>query len=239
MDQRGITPLISAVLLTAIGLAVVGIALNVIIPTMQNLEDETKINKAEQTLKQIERIIDEVAFEGIGSSREITVQITEGEYTINAEQDIIKLTQILKQPIIANRYAEEQGEYFISSNANTKVYETIINGENKIIMENQHLKIQIMNLDENATKRPSEIIEKIEFKNENRVFEGKITFYVDNTKEMDSNISTRAIKYGNALPRGEIAITVDNSKTYYVANIVLESGADFIRIYPSEVVYKT
>jgi flagellin-like protein len=80
--RKGISPLISTVLLILITISATYIVINVAKPTVDRAYEASTMNEAEQNMQLLDNLIREVASEGTGSMRSISLKVSDGEYRI-------------------------------------------------------------------------------------------------------------------------------------------------------------
>jgi hypothetical protein len=136
--MKGISPLVGLVLTVALSTVAVAITLTVIIPTMDRIRDSNVINEALENLELINDVVRQVASESEGSKRSISVEVTDGFYRIDKDQEIIYFeyepkTDFIIEGRIGNVYLERAPvflEYFnnYTSGTNASPIWEIING---------------------------------------------------------------------------------------------------------------
>lgn len=87
--KKGINPLISAIFILIISIGGISLVLEIGMPALERSRESSVFDEAQSNLNLIENTIDEVRFGGNGTSRTVTVDVTEGEYHFNASQDRI------------------------------------------------------------------------------------------------------------------------------------------------------
>jgi hypothetical protein len=80
--RKGISPLISTVMLILIGISVIYIVINVAKPAIDRSYESAVMNEADQIMQLLDNFIREVASEGAGSLRSVVLKVTDGEYRI-------------------------------------------------------------------------------------------------------------------------------------------------------------
>ncbi|MBI2084031.1 MAG: LamG domain-containing protein [Candidatus Aenigmarchaeota archaeon] len=85
--MKGLSPLVSMVLVVAFGFAAMGIVLTVVNPLLDRAKDSGIVNEATQNMQLIDSAVKAVASEAKGSKRTIHVKITEGVLRTNASVD--------------------------------------------------------------------------------------------------------------------------------------------------------
>lgn len=80
--RRGISPLISVILLTLISVSAVYIVMYVAKPTIDRAYESAAMNEAEQNIQLLDNLIREVAYEGTGSHRSVFLKVSDGDYRV-------------------------------------------------------------------------------------------------------------------------------------------------------------
>jgi len=136
--KKGISPLISFVLIILLVSAATTIVLTVIKPAFDRMSDSSVINEATQNLELINSAIKQVASESQGSKKTISLTVSDGEYGINSDKDFIYYNYTTKtdfspQGILGNVRLDKSPvliEYFNNylENSNASPPWTIKNG---------------------------------------------------------------------------------------------------------------
>lgn len=126
---------IETVIYTLIGLAIMGILLSIIIPSINSKKDEIIIKQSLDILKNIENKMNEVVYYGSGNSREMEIKIKKGQLIFNFNEDYIEFNIESE-----NKYSEigeeiKDGNVNISTIKNGNLYEVKL----KLFLENINL----------------------------------------------------------------------------------------------------
>ncbi|MEM5813959.1 MAG: LamG domain-containing protein [Candidatus Aenigmatarchaeota archaeon] len=89
--MRGISPLVSMVLVIAFGFTVMTIVLTVVNPLLDRAKDSGIVNEATQNMQLLDAAIKAVASEAKGSKRTISIKITDGVLRTDSEKDWVYL----------------------------------------------------------------------------------------------------------------------------------------------------
>src|SRR3989338_5274803 len=89
--MKGLSPLVSMVLVIAFGFAAMTIVLTVVNPLLDKAKDSGIVNEATQNMQLVDSAVKAVASEAKGSKRTIHVKITEGVLRTNGSVDWIYL----------------------------------------------------------------------------------------------------------------------------------------------------
>ena len=98
--MKAISPLIGFVLIIAISIAAISIAMNIGTPAIERSKEVLMYEEGKNNLKLIDGAINEVLQEGDGSSRKVSLKITDGSYSIY--DNTVEFIMITKQGIISH-----------------------------------------------------------------------------------------------------------------------------------------
>jgi len=79
---KGVSPIISVVLLILISVSAIYLVLNVAKPTIDRAYESAAMNEAGQNMQLLDNLIREVASEGTGSSRNVVLKVSDGDYRV-------------------------------------------------------------------------------------------------------------------------------------------------------------
>ncbi|MCX6748194.1 MAG: hypothetical protein NT076_01170 [Candidatus Pacearchaeota archaeon] len=80
---------VETVIYTLIGLAIMGIILAVVKPSIDAKKDQTILSQSEELLRNIKTQVEDVRYYGAGNSRVVELSIKKGELKIDSENDWI------------------------------------------------------------------------------------------------------------------------------------------------------
>jgi hypothetical protein len=80
--RKGISPIISFVLLVLVSISAIYLVLNVAKPTVDRAYESAAMNEAEQNMQLLDNLIREVASEGTGSFRTVVLKVSDGDYRV-------------------------------------------------------------------------------------------------------------------------------------------------------------
>ncbi len=235
MEKRGVSPLISAIMYLIISIIVVGIILNTAVPFLANLNDVTSVNKSQDLMVQLNQTISDVASEGTNSARSITLSIRDSTVTVDGDKELVYLEKKTGADIIASRFRKDIDARFIASESRASAYKTVFNGRDAIVLENDRWKATLLELDKNNLST-DQIIQEIVFKPQDKTLQASVDFYLDDLQnDSDKNVTTTIVREGYLLPRAEAIASIQGETYDYNVHFVLESGADFLRVYATGV----
>lgn len=100
--MQGLSQLLSFVITVLISVTALSVFIFGINPTLQKVQEESYVNQAFSNLKSLAVRLEDVATEGIGSSRQMTIDVPAGMYLINNETDRIEYTIITSESVLPN-----------------------------------------------------------------------------------------------------------------------------------------
>ena len=234
--MKGVSELISILIIVLISFTGIGIALLVGNPVIDRAKESAVVNEAIENMKILDNLIREVASEGRGSFRTVQLKISGGEYKIDQKTNSIEFTDVIKSGIITSGTFIKEGNVFIAAGTNAKAttYDLDLDGTTDMVLENEIMRVALLN---NAT-------------NGNGINTSKAVKFF-NLKSTDGNISindssviienlttsyygtgfTELVKTGDNLPVAQAIIHVNISApsnlTYDIV-YTLRAGADFL-----------
>ena len=228
--RKGIAPLLAGALYVGIVSVAVLIVVQAGAPALTKMQDVAAVDQAKDSLTNFDKIIQDVATEGKGSTRVVPIQLKKGDLTIDSSTDTIEYTLDTKAEIISPRTKRVVGNMIFKSNANAMVTD---NGTD-LIIENEHL-IAVFNKTGNSTgfaqMNISSSIRSVYLKDTSTTFNGAIRIRIDGIASNEiGNGYVYAEKVGRDLARGRIIAHMNNSAADYDVYFTLESGRDHIFI---------
>ena len=234
--MKGVSQLISTVLIFLLTTVAIGIALLIGTPTIDRAKQSATINEAMQNMKTLDNIIREVASEGKGSFRTLQMRVIDGEYKINQKTNTIEYTHIIKSGIIESGTFFKEGNVFIVAGTNAKAitYDLDGDGTTDILLENEIMRVALLNNASNGnginTSRSVKFFNLKENGANITINDSRII--IDNrTESYYGRGFTELVREGENLAAAEAVIHVNTSApanlTYDVV-YTLRSGADFL-----------
>ena len=236
---KGISPLISFVMVIFLTVITIGIVIYFGIPTIEKAKESAILNEALGNVKKIGNTINEVATEGSGSLRTLNIKVSSGEYKINQKANKVEFFYEIKSNILKPGTFIEENGIILTSGASCKAYEE--NGS--LILENEILKVILL---KNGTRpsydfiNTSKLIKQIVFKENNfNITPSDSSIVLDDLKESSYGYGyTELVKEGTHLPKAEALIHLNTSFIVYDILYTLQSGADFLTIKIINAYYK-
>ena len=148
--MKGVSQLISTVIIVLITVTAIGIALLVGNPVIDKAKESVVFNEGLQNMKLLDNVIREVASEGGGSFRAIQMKVSGGEYKINSKTNTVEFVQTIKSGILQSGTFLKEGNVFVAAGTNAKasMYDLDLDGTSDIVLENEIMRVAILN---NAT----------------------------------------------------------------------------------------
>ena len=233
---KGISQIISTVIIFLITTTAIGLALLVGTPVIDRAKESVIFNEAIQNMKILDNAIKEVASEGKGSFRAVQLRVSGGEYKVSEKTNTMEFTHVIKSGILESGTFAKEGNVFIAAGTNAKAskYDLDLDGTADIVLENEIMRVGILN---NATSgngiNTSRILRLFNLKESGlnaTINDSSIT--IDNRTE--STIGTGVIdlvREGEHLATAEAVAYINTSiPANFTYNVVytLRSGADFL-----------
>ena len=146
MKRLGVS-LLSGVIFLALTISATVIVYEAGVPVVKKMQAASVIDKMQGTFSELDKIVRQVASEGVGSKRTVYLSIDTGQLVINKSQDSIYWTFSTDAPVLSPRTSQQYGNIVIGSNMETKAYEASYTGRTpsvpSYVMENEHLKVYV------------------------------------------------------------------------------------------------
>lgn len=234
-SQKGVSQLISTVLLFLITTTAIGIALLIGTPVIDKAKESAVFNEAVQSIKLIDNLIREVASEGKGSFRTVQLKVSGGEYKISEKTNTIEFTQTIKSGILASGTFVKEGNVFIAAGTNAKAskYDLDLDGTTDMVLENEIMRIALLN---NATAgngiNTSRVLRFFNFKeNGLNITINDSRIVIDNRTESSIGTGfTELVREDEHLAAAQAVVHVNSSSANFTYDVVytLRPGADFL-----------
>ncbi len=106
---KAMSPLISYVLILAIGFTAISITLIFGKPIIETGLDSITVNEGIQSMKLLDNVIREISKEGVGSLRTIQLQVSGGDYIVNNSTGTLNYTFILVSNLFSESSSKKEG----------------------------------------------------------------------------------------------------------------------------------
>ena len=239
MNRLGIG-LISGVIFLALTISATVIVYQAGVPVVKKMQAASVIDKMQGSFSELDRIIRQVASEGVGSKRTVYLSIDAGQLVINKSQDSVYWTFATDAPILSPRTSQQYGNVIIGSNMDTRLsegtYDLRSPAVNAYILENSHLKAYVRRGGSSASHmsyNTSDLLLGVYNKDMDKWLNNDGFFQVSLDDNQLSTIGTGytvSEKLGENLPYAVVSAYMNSSYATYWINITLESGTDFLEI---------
>lgn len=228
--------LISGVLFMGFMIAATAIVYWAAIPTIQKMQCSIVMDKMKGSFTSLDGIIQKVASEGEGSKRTISLNVEEGEIHIDGSNDTIYWEYECTSSIMSPRTFQTFGNVIFGSNLDTKAYESVCQGQNAFVLENEHLKACLKKVGSegnNTHYNISDVLISVYQKDLDQAMPvERLEITLDNNQT--SAIGEGYTKLGQTgyhLPYGEVTAHMESDYGItYDVKFILESGEDFLII---------
>lgn len=238
--MKGASEIITAVMLLGVTVVSTGVVLEVTGPAIENIRDDSAIDRSVSFLNFVDERVREVASEGEGSTRTVQVELDRGEFQSNSAEDTFGYSLETDSAAITPQTQTSIGAVELSSNAMTEVSESTKNGEDCFLMENEKVEACIKKVGSEDSYQSINSSELITYYRAKDGGEMNLDFKVELNEEFDSSFGqgyTYAEELGENQPYGNIWAVIDaENNMQYRISFRLSSGADFlsIRVLPQQ-----
>ncbi len=236
--KKGISPLLSGVIFTAIIITTTSIIMGGIIPSLNDVRDTVVIDSAQESMNYLNQYIELVAQESERSQRVVPLSFSKGTFTIDSantsEGDYGKFYFEIETDSLAvsPRASKKIGDITFSSNTNVSASVNTT----EFILENEHLKISI-NRSGNSTDpvaiNTSKLLKNIYLKDNSKTLFSGVSDHLRLSITGIPEIVTGYVdakKLGEYLGAAEIIAYLNYSTIEYEIHFILESGTDYVKI---------
>jgi len=140
MKQKGVSPLVSFVLYTAIAVLVISIVLTVGFPYIEKMRDSISIKQAQDFLGVLDNTITEVALAGENSRVPVTLRFERGRYIFSSDKNALTFSIETESNVVSQGASRQVGALILYADANgTHVFlgynesDLVLNGFNKTL----------------------------------------------------------------------------------------------------------
>lgn len=134
---KGISSVISFVIIILLTVTAIGIVLGVGLPILDQARETGVLNEANQNMRIIDNLIRQVASEGTGTLKSVTLSVTDGVYRIDSDSNSLDFELTMKSNAIPRGTFTEEGNLVTSVGGSAKA----IQNSSKLIIENEILEI--------------------------------------------------------------------------------------------------
>lgn len=243
-SRRGVSVLVSAVIYTAIIVGGIALVLAAGLPVIENMRDSAAVDQAQNFLSELDGVIQEVAAEGEGSARTVSLSFSRGEYVVDAEENEIRYELTTGADIIDPHSTQQVGNLLLTSEADAELFETSVDGTGCYMMESEYVQACIRNISEDNPEslNVSDLLVYLHNKDIDTNWTapttptGNLSVTVAGDSDTDSgSIWTEPVRTGRHLGIAEVVahVEVDSgslSGLNYRIRYRLWSGADFLSL---------
>lgn len=234
--MKGIS-LISGVLFTAFLITATGIVYWTAVPVIQKIQCAATLDKMETSFVNLDKVIQTVATEGVGSKRTVDFNIENGELYISGDENTIYWTHECEAQVFPPRtLLQALGNVIVGSNMDTEAYESYCQGYEAFVLENEHLEVCLRKMGSPGNKtyyNMSDVLVSVYNKDLNRTLPLEyLEITLDkNQASKTGNGYTKLERPGRHLPYGEVTAYMESDYGItYSIKFVLESGEDFFMV---------
>src|SRR3989344_8473343 len=117
---------IETVIYTLIGLAIIGILLNIVKPVIERKQDQILIENSMAMLENIKSAIEEVKYYGVGNTRTVEIQIKKGNLLFDSKSNMINFSAESRHKYSEPDQIVKKGGIGILTIPKTKTYDIIL-----------------------------------------------------------------------------------------------------------------
>lgn len=231
--------LISAIIFIGLTLAVAVIVYNAGMPVVMRMQHAAAVEKMKGVFSEIDKVIEDVASEGNGSRRTLSLRFDIGKLTVNGSSDKLYWDFESESLIVSPRTSTVFGNVVFGSKLDTMAYEGDYEGIQSYILENEHIRAYFRKIGSSSSPvsySTNQILLAIWQKDLNQWMPlQSLEISLDNSPSSETGTGyTFLEKAGEDLPYATVSAYVDSDYANYFVNFTLESGSDFLIIDGSE-----
>ena len=242
---KGLSPILTYVLIVAILVAAITLVLTFALPLIQKAQEVAAYQHALEILKTIDLAIKEVASEGMGALRKVDLRFDKGEFRVEKLTDSIIYKLNSKAKILEVGYYSKRGNLEISAGADAiaKEYDFDNDGNVEIILENSFIKIVLKKVGSEENWQPintSELLEYFVLKTTNQnisIYDSKIELD-DFSSSSYGNGYSKALKPNAYSSQAKALVHVNSSLMEYDILYTLPGYADYLIVEIQNAHYK-
>lgn len=232
--MKGASEIVTAVMLLGVTVVSTGVVLEVTGPAIDNIQDDSAIDRSVSFLNFVDQRVREVASEGEGSTRTVQLDLDRGEFNVNSSEDTFGYLIQTDSASISPQSQTTIGAVQLASNARTKVTEKTMNGEECYMMENDKVEVCIKKVGSESNLQSINSSELITYYSVKGSGEMNLDFNVELNGDPQSSHGqgyTYTEQLGSNQPYGTVwsVINAENNMNYRIS-FRLYSGADFVSI---------
>jgi len=245
MLKKGISPLLSTIIIILLIVTAITLVLTIGTPAINRARESAIINEAIQNMRVLDNSIREVASEGLNSKRTMQLKVTDGVYSVKEKTDSINFEYKIKYGTIELGTFIKENNLIITSGASAKAseYDLDNDGFKDLVLENEILRVAILKVgskDNYDLIDTNELIKIINFKETNvNVTPSDSSIVLDDFEESSyGNGYSELVKQGDNLAKAEALVHMNTTFVNYDILYTLQSGADFLIVKIINAYYK-
>ncbi len=246
IKQKGISTLVSFVMVAAISIISVSIVLSIGLPAIDRGKDAALISEAKNIMQTIDSAARQVLFEGNGAQRVFSISSTGGDYFVEKDTDSIKFKLNSISNVIDPGTRKTEGNLLISAGTDVKAseYDANSDGTGELVLENTRILFAVQKLGNSSsyvTVNNSRIVKLIQLKeNSMNITPTDSSTIVDNSiLSVNGTGYTQLTQTGDLLREASIKAYIESgSGANYEIWYTLRSNADFILEEVKNIVYR-
>ena len=225
--------LISAVIFIGLTLAAATIIYNAGMPVVMRMQHAASVEKMKGVFSETDRIIQDVASEGNGSKRTVSIRLDTG--TLSAGSGKLIWDFDSESMVVSPRTSVSLGNVVFGSKLDTSSYEDQYLGTPAFVLENERLKAYFRKIGSAASPQAystDQILLAIWNKDVEKWMPlQSLEIGLDGQASSRSGTGyTELEQPGTDLPSASMSAHMDSAYAQYSIRFTLESGADFIAI---------
>lgn len=236
-DMKGISAIISTIIIVLITFTTITLVVMVATPTLDKAKESALINEAMQNMKVLDNTIRQVASEGSGSLRSVQIKVTDGTYRVQNKTNTIEFSYNMKSGIIEPGTFFQDGNLFLTSGVTAKAseYDLDNDGSNELVLENEIMRVGIKKVGSRSSPTSidtSTIVEMVNLKDNgvNVTFSDSSIFLDDFTDSKSGTGFSELVRAEDHLTKAEALVHVNSTYVAYDVIYTLASGADFLTV---------
>ncbi|MFP4116415.1 MAG: LamG domain-containing protein [Candidatus Aenigmatarchaeota archaeon] len=122
--QKGINPIISAVLVLIISVTGISLVLDVGMPAVERSRENALFDEARRNINLLRETLEEIEFGANGTSRTVALDVTDGAYSINGSENSISFSHQLETSILSPELCHWDGNVLTRTFGSGRVLDT-------------------------------------------------------------------------------------------------------------------
>ena len=231
--------LISAVIFIGLTLAVAVVVYNAGMPVVQRMQHAAAVESMKGVFLEMDKIIEDVASEGNGSKRTVSVRFDVGKLSVNGSSEKVYWDFESESLIASPRTSVSFGNVVFGSKLDTSAYESVYQGIQAYVLENEHVRAYFRKIGSPTSPEnydTGQILLAVWQKDLNQCMPlQSLGISLDSNPASEAGTGYTALEQaGEDLPYATVSSYMDSDYANYFVNFTLESGEDFLIIEGSE-----